>query len=431
MGSRLLWRRSATAVGLYTAMALGMLGTIVAARGFSVAEFGLYATVLAATGFFQSLLDLTVEDSLTKYGFRYVVAEDWGRLRRLFRRALELKLAGGVLAAVALLALAPLANWLFGAEGLAIPLVIASALPLVQAPENVATTALLLRGRYDLRGLFQSISMALRLLAIVIGVQLGLAETMAGIVLAQLVATVAVAVTGIVAFRRFPTQPATALAEDRRGIVSFMFQSSVSTGLISLRNAFAPLLLGIAAGPTQVGLFRIALAPQTGFNSASAPVRLIMLTEQTHDWERGRIERVLAGVRRYTLTAVVLSLAVVPIFYWLMPRLIDFVFEARYLPATDAARIILFAAAIQLTVGWAKSFPVSIGRPGLRLLTTGIETALLLPLVLVLGIQWGATGAAVALLVSSLAYALSWFVLYLRISREPKPLPSQTRVFAP
>ncbi len=102
------------------------------------------------------------------------------------------------------------------------------------------------------------------------------------------------------------------------------------------------------------------------------------------------------------MIAIVLGLAVVPIFYWLMPRLIEFVFEARYLPATDAARIILFAAAVQLTVGWAKSFPVSIGRPGLRLLTTGIETAVLLPLVLVLGLEWGATGAAVALLVSSL-----------------------------
>jgi O-antigen/teichoic acid export membrane protein len=431
MGSRLLWRRSATAVGLYTAMALGVLGTIVAARGFSLADFGLFATVLAATGFFQSLLDLTVEDSLTKYGFRYVVAEDWGRLRRLFRRALELKLAGGVFAGVALLALAPLAKWIFGADGLAIPLAVAAALPLAQAPENVATSALLLRGRYDLRGLSQSFSMALRLIAILIGVQLGLAETIAGLVLAQIVATVGVSIVGILAFRRFPTEPAAALAEDRREITSFMLQSSAATGLISLRNAFAPLLLGIAAGPTQVGLFRIAQAPQTGFNAASAPVRLILLTEQTRDWERGRIERVLAGVRRYTLIAVALGLAVVPVFYWLMPDLIELVFEARYLPATDAARIILFAAAIQLTVGWAKSFPVSIGRPGLRLLTTGLETALLLPLVLVLGLAWGATGAAVALLVSSLAYALSWSVLYLRISREPKPLPSSTEVFAP
>ena len=74
---------------------------------------------------------------------------------------------------------------------------------------------------------------------------------------------------------------------------------------------------------------------------------------------------------------------------------------------------------------------VSIGRPGLRLVTTGIETALLLPLVVVLGLEWGATGAAVALFVSSVAYALAWFILYLPISREPKPVPSSTGVFAP
>ena len=126
-----------------------------------------------------------------------------------------------------------------------------------------------------------------------------------------------------------------------------------------------------------------------------------------------------------------IGLALVPVFYWLMPRLIEFVFGARYLPATDAARIILFAAAVQLTVGWAKSFPVSIGRPGLRLLTAGIETAVLLPLVLVLGLEWGATGAAVALLASSLVYALAWFVLYLRISRERKHCRPPVKSFAP
>ena len=202
-----------------------------------------------------------------------------------------------------------------------------------------------------------------------------------------------------------------------------MLQSSAATGLVSLRNALAPLLLGIAAGPTQVGLFRIAQAPQTGFNAASGPVRLILLTEQTRDWERGRIERVLAGVRRYTLVGLALGIVLVPPFYWLMPQLIELVFGARYLPATDAARIILVAAAVQLSVGWSKSFPVSIGRPGLRLATAGIETALLLPLVVVLGLRWGATGAAVALLASSVAYALSWAFLYVRIHREQAPLP--------
>ena len=430
MGSRLFWRRSATAVGLYSAMVFGILGTIVAARGFSLVDFGLFATVLATVGFFQSLLDLTVEDSLTKYGFRYVVAEDWGRLRRLFRRALELKLAGGLLAAAALIALAPLADWIFGSAGLALPFVVAAFLPFVQAPENIATTALLLRGRYDLRAFAQSFSAVLRLVGIAIGVQFGLLETIAGIVVAQTIGTAIVTTVGVAAFRRFPQAPAAALADDRRDIVSFVVQSSAATGIVSLRNALAPLLLGIAAGPTQVGLFRIAQSPQTGFNAASGPVRLILLTEHTRDWERGRRERVLAAISRYTMIAFALGIVLVPFFWWLMPSLIELVFGARYLPATDAARIILVAAAIQLMVGWSKSFPVSIGRPGLRLVTTGIETAVLLPLVLVLGLHWGATGAAVALLISSIVYALTWAFLYPRIRREQRSLPQTIEALA-
>src|SRR5919109_5523096 len=107
MNAGLLKRRSATALLLYAAVAFGILGTVVAARIFTLREFGVYATALAAVGFFQILLDLTVEESLTKFGFRYVASEDWGRLHRLFRRALELKLLGGAIATVLLLLLAP------------------------------------------------------------------------------------------------------------------------------------------------------------------------------------------------------------------------------------------------------------------------------------------------------------------------------------
>src|SRR5712691_2937711 len=103
MRSRLFWRRSAAAAGIYSSAVLGFAGTSVALHLFSSHTFGLYALVLAATGFFQSLLDLTVEEALIKFGFRYTTREDWGRLRRLFESALVFKLAGGVLAALALL----------------------------------------------------------------------------------------------------------------------------------------------------------------------------------------------------------------------------------------------------------------------------------------------------------------------------------------
>jgi len=207
------------------------------------------------------------------------------------------------------------------------------------------------------------------------------------------------------------------LAEDRRGLVRFVVQSSLSTGIVSLRNALAPLLLGIVAGPTQVGLFRIAQAPQAGLAAASSPVRLILLTEQTRDWERGETARVLEGIRRYTVGAALLMLGAVPLFYWLMPDLVRLVFGARYLPAAEPARILLLAGALQLVLGWSKSLPISIGRPNLRIVAHGIESVVLLPLVVVLGLAWGARGAAGAVLAATVVFALVWTVLFRRIVR--------------
>ncbi len=423
MRSRLLWRRSATAVGLYASVALGLLGTAVATRVLGIEQFGLYATALIAASFVQTLLDLTVEESLTKFGFRYVAAEDWGRLRRLFSVALRAKLVGGALACVVLAAFAPLANTVFGTSGLAAPVLASALLPLVQAPENVASTALLLRGRYDLRGAYLTFSMGLRLLAVVIGTQFGVWQTIAGIVIAQMVATVVLSWVGLAAFRRFPAAAERPLGDDRPAIKSFVVQSSLATGMLSLRTALAPLLLGVVSSTNEVGLFRVAQAPQAGLSAASSPVRLVMLTEQTRDWEHGREREVIAGVRRYMAAVAGLMVIAVPIFLILMPWLVRIVFGSAFVPAVAAARIILLAAAIQVVFGWTKSLPVTIGRPGLRLLTHGIETAVLLPLVVVFGYTWGVTGAAIAMLVSAVAFAVAWAIVLARLRSEVESRP--------
>jgi O-antigen/teichoic acid export membrane protein len=430
---RLVWRRrSATAVGIYASAAFGILGTIVAARVLGVEGFGVYAVALATAGFFQALLDLTVEESLTKYGFRYVTTEDWGRLRRLFRKALQLKLLGGLVASLVLVALAPVADALFDTEGLLAPMLAVAALPLVQAPENVASTALLLRGRYDVRGWLQALSMGLRLAAIAVGTQFGVTEAMLGLVAAQVVATAVTGWVGWEAFRRFPSAPERSLGEDRADVRTFVAYSSVATGMISLRTTLAPLLLGIVSNTTQVGLLRVAQAPQTGLTSLSSPVRLILLTEQTRDWERGDRHGVLRGVRMYTAAGTVLMVIAVPLFILLMPWLVRVVFGTDYTDAVAAARIALVAAAIQFAYGWTKSFPVSIGRPNLRILTHGVETAVLLPLTALFGAAWGVTGAALAMLFSTVVFVALWTVLLIRIhGATPRPSPPAEGALAP
>lgn len=411
---RLFVRRSLTAVGIYSSVVLGFLGTVVATQEFnSTRVFGDYATVIFATGFLQSLFDLTVEEALVKYGFRYSTREDWGRFRRLFSSALRFKLAGSLVGALGLVAFSQIAP-----HRLEIPCLLAAGIPLGQSLEGLAGSMLYLRGRYDIRSLLLTWSMALRLAGIAVGAHFGLAEAIAGVLAAQVASTASVGVVGLLAFRRFPSAASRPLGEERREIFSFILQSSAATGILSLRGGLAPLLLGAVTNTKQVGLFRVAQAPQSGFQALSAPARMILLTEQTRDWEKGRQSVVLRGVRRYSFIASgVALLAVPPLLIWI-PDIIRHVNGPEYVGAASAARLLTLAAAVQLVVGWTKSFPVTIGRPGLRILTHGVETIVVLPLTLVFGALWGAAGAAAAVLVGMCAFAIVWAVVFLRIDPE-------------
>jgi O-antigen/teichoic acid export membrane protein len=411
---RLLLRRSATAVGIYSSFAFGLLGTIAASRELpSLRAFGDYSTVLFATSFLQSFFDLTAEEALVKYGFRYVSREEWGRLRRLFASALWVKLAGSSLGAIGLLVFAA-----FAPSRLTVALLLAAGIPLGQSLEGLAGIPLYLRSRYDVRSAFLAWSMLLRLAGILVGAHFGVAQAIAGLLAAQVVATGSLALAGRRAFTRFPAAAAVPLGSDRGEIARFVLKSSSATGVASLRGSLLPLILGAVTSTTQTGLFKVAQAPQSVLGALSSPARMVLLTEQTRDWEHGRQSDVLRGVRRYSLLAFALSVVIVPPLMVWIPSLISLVNGARYVGASNAARIFALTAAVHLVVGWAKSFAVSIGRPGLRVWTFVLEAAVSLPLVFVLAGRWGAAGAAGAVLAGSVAYALAWAVIVLRMRPE-------------
>ena len=423
MADSVLRRRIGAAAGSYASIVLGFLGTIVAAHIFSTTGLGLYAIVIAATAFFQTFLDLTIEEALIKYGFRYIAREDWGRLRRLFRRTFVFKATGAVLAGIALVVLAVFSQQVFHHSGLERPLLVAAVLPLVQSPEGIAGAPLYLRGRYDLRAGFLAFSMGLRLLAIVLAAPHGLTWTIAAILAAQGVSTVSIGVVGLLAFHRFPRADAQPLGEDARDILHFVAKSSGATGMVSLRTTLSQMLIGMVSTIPQAAFFRAALAPQQAFNAVSAPIRMVLLTEQTRDWESGNRARVFAGVRKYTLLAVAGAVVLLPLMLVFMGPIVRLLFSPKNAGALGAARIIVIAGAVQFAVGWSKSFAVTIGRPALRIWTHGIETIVLLPLVGVLGWKWGAAGAAVGVLASSIAFAIAWLVLFERIRHEPDDAP--------
>jgi O-antigen/teichoic acid export membrane protein len=421
MQTRLLWRRSATALGLYGGFGLGLLASVLAARQLEPAELGLFTLAIAAAGFLGVLFDLTVEEVMIKYGFRYTTGEQWGRLRQLYRRAMILKTFGAALAGVVLALIAPFADSIFNTHGLTVPFLLAVLLPITYVPEAPAGAALVLTGRYDMRARYSLITALLRAIGLVIGAHFGVTQAVLGLVVGQIAGSIAVGRAALTVFRGFPAAPLEPLAEDRPEIVRFVIWSSIGSGIVAARVAVVPLLLGKVSVPAEVGYFRVAQAPQTGLTGLTAPARLILITEQTRDWEQGEPWRVFGSLRRYSVGAFALMVLTVPIFYWLMPDLIRIVFGDKYSPSVDAARLMLLAAAVSFVIAWTRSLPVSVGKPQLRIVTHGIETIVLVPLVLWFGSKWDATGAAAAVLISTCVFAVAWLVALFRLYRKHTP----------
>ncbi len=415
-----LTRRRLTAfAGVYASVGLGVLASLVVLRVLGPVRAGRFTIVIGTADFLALVVWLTSDDALVKYGFRYAAANDWGRFHRLVRVAFLCEVAASLVATVLTIAIAPFADSIFkGGAGLERPLLVASILPPLQALESISAATLILGGRYDLRGAWLTLSMGLRLAGIAIGAQWGVTAAVAGVVAAQAITTASILALGIWGLRRFPSVRPVPLGDDRRPLVRFVAQSAAYTGLISVRTWVAPLTLGIVHSSRSVGLFRAAQMPQTGLAALSSPLRMILLSEQTRDWEHGRPQVVIAAIRRYVKGAsAIAAIGIVPLLL-LLPWLVRVVLGARYLPAVPAARLIVVAGAIQLVLSWTKTFPVTIGRPGLRLVAHGVETVVMLSLIVVFGKEWGVTGAGAAVLVSTVAFAATWAAILVRLRRD-------------
>ena len=415
MPSRVLRRRATTAFGIYGSALVGFAATIVAARELSKDDFARFALVFGTTSLLQLFVDLTIDEVVVKYGNRYAARTQWGRFRRLFQVGLAVKMAGGAAGSLAVVGAALLARWIWTTGGLETAMLIAALIPLIQQPEGMAGAVLLVRNRYDLRGLLLLWSMTLRLVAIGIGAQHGLIALFVYVVVAQAISTISVGGVALAVFRRWPRVAAEPLAEDAKEIRAFAIQSTIASGLMSVRTSLPVVLVGVVASSAQTANFRAALAPQTALASLSAPVRLVLLAEQTRDIEHGRADRAFALLRRYIAVTVVIGAVVTPLLWWAMPTLIRVVYKPKYVGAADAFRVMLLAAVVQLVFAWTKSFPVSIGRPGLRTLGQMVEIAVLVPAMLVLGARYGATGAAGGVLVGAAALGFFWIVALVRL----------------
>ena len=124
------------------------------------------------------------------------------------------------------------------------------------------------------------------------------------------------------------------------------------------------------------------------------------------------------GLRRFTIGATLLMAGLLPPVLVFMDEIVRFVYGASYAGAANGARFVLVASGLLFVIAWSKSLPVSIGRPGLRVLAHGIQAAVFIPLLVVFGLHWGATGACAALTVAAAVFVVIWWILIVRIHRD-------------
>jgi lipopolysaccharide exporter len=409
--TRTWWARAGrTAVAMYAATLLAFLGTLVAARALGPHEFGTVVLAVAITTLVTTLLDLTLEEAVVHHGYRAVVRGDTAGVLGLFRASLILDVAIGIAISGSIFLLAaPLAE-LASAGSLEPGLVrLAALVPLASTAESTMSGVVQVAGRPDLRAWAMAGTNLARLLGVLLAIQIG---TPTAVILAYAAGNAAGSVgLGFIAWRLVrrrwqPRANKAALRVPLRELVRFGFHTSLTTSVAAATGALVPIVLGRLAGPTAVGIFKVAMFPLALLGSASGPIRLVLYPEQARLSAEGDLAQIRRSIRVHMLAAFAVSAPFAVIAWFVLPWLLPLIYSDQFDDAVQPARILLLAAVAQLCTSWFKTLPAALGQPQLRTALTLLEFGLMIVLLVLLGSR-GSEGAAVALSVTSVASFLA------------------------
>jgi O-antigen/teichoic acid export membrane protein len=411
-----------SAGGLWTSVALAFVTTVLIARSLGPERYGAVALAMAVVAIVTALLDVPLDDALVHYGYRASATGADRSVRRIVRRGIVTDVGVGALVAIVLIALAGPAAEISSGGWLNASLIrLAAVEALARTMDGSTGAILMIAGRPDLRAWVMAVASALRLILV------GSAAAMTGnaeVVLAIWILATALSslVLGVVAWRVGWRQwTAQRVAEQTEPSISmllrFAAQSALSTTVSGTRNGLVPVLLARLSGPSAVAFFEVATFPLQAADTVSAPVRLALLPEQARLAAERRTADLRDTVRAYIRVAVLIGVPGAIAGWLVLPWLLPTLYTVTYSPAVWPARILTTAALLSLVLGWAKTLPAAIGKPGVRTAVLTADAVLVLGALALLGGR-GASGAAIAIVAGLTAQALAWSWLTPRLLRS-------------
>lgn len=378
----------ATAGGIEFAVRLA--ATLILARILAPEDFGLVAMVMAITSLVESVKDLGLGTATVQrkdITHREISSLFWINVT-----------VGGILALV-FLAISPAISWFYG-DGRLIAITLPLATTLLWGGMAVQHEALLNRQ------MKQGPLAFIRLFSTVLSSCLGIALAYGGLgywaLIVREVARSFIYLLGVWWFCGW-TPAFTCRPKEVRGFLSFGQDLTVTNLVISIISKIDGVLVGKFFGPIALGAYRQAqnliMTPIEQFNAPIFSVAQPGLSQLQADPDRYRVyyQRVVGFVALVTMPLGVFVAA--------YPEEITLlVLGEKWLQAAPFLGVFAIASSVRPTIATSAIVLVTLGRSRV-LLGLGLVHTLVLAILMIAGLPWGALGIAVALVATSVVTA--------------------------
>ena len=182
------------------------------------------------------------------------------------------------------------------------------------------------------------------------------------------------------------------------------------------------LLLGVFHGPLEAGIFKIGIAGATAVGQLSTPAWNAVMPRLARLWNDGRIHAIRQLIVQgssvaFAVLAIAGALAVL-----FSGTLLEIFGGEDARAATTVFTLAVAAQVVNGTVFWNDAMLYTAGRASAVTKIFLPSVVVLLALTIVLGERWGANGAAVAVLVSSLLTNVGLTIAAARLLRQRGPV---------
>lgn len=386
----------------------------ITARALGPAGLGILALVESFVRIVDLILRLEPWQAVIRYAIQAQHRGDTAAFLRLINLSVLIDAAGGVLAGVVCMILAPFVAPLIGLpEGVGEEYIWVMALGLFFSFRPTAIAVLRIFDRFDRLAWVDMISALVRLLLTVVAWLAGL-----GIWAFLVILLVQSLLDGLLAFAvalhelrkrghhgALTAQGLAALRENP-GFLRFLWNSNFNVILRQSANRFDVLVLGAMMSPAAVGVYQLGKRVMNRLTKLAGPLRQTIYPELARLWDKGKIHQFNRLVLIFSASILLLQLVIAVPFMLNMERVIAVLFGPAFAGAGPVMNILLISAIIFASGVALNPALLAMGKDRMLVRVTMLSTLLFALSFLPFVHFWGVEGAAA----SNLIFNLTWTI---------------------